>query len=114
MAEAYGWADLVVARAGALTVAELARPASARCWCLIPHAIDDHQTANARHFVATGAGMLMPQSELDPGRLAGELDRLLGDRAELAKLAANARRAARPDAAATLASVCVQLAEGRA
>jgi UDP-N-acetylglucosamine--N-acetylmuramyl-(pentapeptide) pyrophosphoryl-undecaprenol N-acetylglucosamine transferase len=114
MAEAYGWADLVVARAGALTVAELEAAGVGAVLVPFPHAIDDHQTANARHFVATGAGMLMPQSELDPGRLAGELDRLLGDRAELAKLAANARRAARPGAAATLASVCVQLAEGRA
>lgn len=65
MAEAYGWADLVMARAGALTVSELACAGLAALLVPYPYAVDDHQTANARYLTDAGAGWLCPQAQLD-------------------------------------------------
>jgi UDP-N-acetylglucosamine--N-acetylmuramyl-(pentapeptide) pyrophosphoryl-undecaprenol N-acetylglucosamine transferase len=113
MAEAYGWADLVVARAGALTVAELAAAGVGAVLIPFPYATDDHQTRNARHFVTGGAGVLLPESELDPNRLAQELERLLAERGRLIDLAERARAQALTGAAEKLAAVCVELAEGK-
>ena len=73
MAEAYGWADLVLARSGALTVAELAAAGVGAVLVPFPAAVDDHQTRNAAFLVDAGAATLLPQSELTAGRLAAEL-----------------------------------------
>src|SRR5256885_16456013 len=70
MAAAYAETDLVVCRAGATTVAEIAAAGVASVLIPYPHAVDDHQTANARFLAAAGAAVLMPQSELNPERLA--------------------------------------------
>ena len=70
MAGAYEWADLVICRAGALTVAELAAAGVASILVPFPHAVDDHQTANARFLANAGAAILLPQNELSAEKLA--------------------------------------------
>ena len=110
MAEAYAWADLVVCRSGALTISELAAAGVGAILVPFPQAVDDHQTANARYLLSAGAAVLIADRELTPERLASELTRLCADRAALLKMAANARRLARPQATAELAQACRELA----
>ena len=69
MAEAYAWADVVVCRAGALTVAELAAAGLAALFVPFPHAVDDHQTANAASLVSAGAAVILPEADLTPRTL---------------------------------------------
>jgi UDP-N-acetylglucosamine--N-acetylmuramyl-(pentapeptide) pyrophosphoryl-undecaprenol N-acetylglucosamine transferase len=114
MAAAYAWADLVVARAGALTLAELAAAGVGAVLVPFPHAIDDHQTANARYFAAAGAAVLLPQTELGPERLATELKTLFDDRRRIGEMAARSRSLLKADATAALAAACVALAGGAA
>jgi UDP-N-acetylglucosamine--N-acetylmuramyl-(pentapeptide) pyrophosphoryl-undecaprenol N-acetylglucosamine transferase len=111
MAAAYGWADVVVCRAGALTIAELAAAGLSAVLVPFPGAVDDHQTRNAGHFVAAGAGVLVPQAELSPVRLAAELAAYGSDRRLALERATRARALARPDATAAIAGVCLSLAE---
>ena len=106
MAGAYAWADLVVCRAGALTIAELAAAGVASILVPFPHAVDDHQTGNARFLSNAGAAILLPQAELTPERLA--LMRDMG-RTQLQQMAENARALAKPDATAAVAKACLQL-----
>jgi UDP-N-acetylglucosamine--N-acetylmuramyl-(pentapeptide) pyrophosphoryl-undecaprenol N-acetylglucosamine transferase len=113
MAEALGWADLVVCRAGALTIAELAAAGVGAVLVPYPHAVDDHQTHNARFLVDAGAAHLLGDAALTPEVLVRELRELGADRARLLAMAEAARRVARPDAAQQLLEAC-QAAEGRA
>lgn len=110
MAAAYADVDLVIARAGALTVAELA--ASGLGAVLVPFAaaVDDHQTKNAQALVAAGAAVLVPERDATPMRLAAVLDELLSDRARLVRMAQAARTLAKPDATARIADVCLEVA----
>ncbi len=108
MAGAYGWADLVICRAGALTVAELAAAGVASLLVPFPHAVDDHQTSNARFLSSAGAAILLPQSELTPERLA-EFRRV--PREQLLQMAEKARALARPDATLVVAKACEKLAK---
>jgi UDP-N-acetylglucosamine--N-acetylmuramyl-(pentapeptide) pyrophosphoryl-undecaprenol N-acetylglucosamine transferase len=108
MAGAYGWADLVVCRAGALTVAELAAAGVASIMVPFPHAVDDHQTGNARFLANAGAAILLPQSELTPERLA--LVRNMS-RDQLLQMAEKARELAKPDATAAVAAACKEIAK---
>lgn len=110
MASAYAWADLVVARAGALTVAELAACGVAALLVPYPYAIDDHQTKNAAQFVTAGAAVLIAESDLTPARLTAELRDLGRDRARLLRMAEHARLQAKPRAAQDLADACLELA----
>src|SRR4030095_13488551 len=73
MASAYGWADLAVCRAGALTIAELAAAGVPAVLVPFPAAVDDHQTRNAEYVVKAGAGVLMPEWSLTPVTLANKL-----------------------------------------
>jgi UDP-N-acetylglucosamine--N-acetylmuramyl-(pentapeptide) pyrophosphoryl-undecaprenol N-acetylglucosamine transferase len=109
MARAYAESDLVVCRAGALTVAELAAAGAASILVPFPHAVDDHQTLNARYLAEAGAAILLPQGELTPGRLA-ELIRSL-DRERLLAMAEAARALARPGATREVADICMELAQ---
>lgn len=109
MAAAYGWADLVICRAGALTVAELAAAGVGAILVPLPHAIDDHQTANARYLAERRAGLLMPQHEFDSARLANKLHELAMQPQELLAWARAARSLAMPDAAAQVAQACYSL-----
>lgn len=110
MAEAYAWADVVVCRAGALTVSELAIAGVPAVLVPLPHAADDHQTANARYLSDVGAAVLLPQTELSAERLAETLQELGEDRERLRDMARAARGRARPEAAETVAEHCLEVA----
>ena len=99
MATVYAAADLVVSRAGATTVAELAAVGVPAVLVPLPGAPGDHQTANARGLVAAGGAVLVDDAELDAARLVAEVDSLLEDPDRLEQMADAARSLARPDAA---------------
>lgn len=111
IAAAYAWADLVLCRAGALTVAELMAAGVASILVPYPSAVDDHQTRNAGFLVRAGAAELVAQRELDAGHLAHVLAR--AERGQLLEMAGAAHALARPAAAAMLADACIEAA-GRA
>jgi len=106
MANAYANADLVVCRAGALTVAELAAAGVPSILVPYPHAVDDHQTCNARYLSDAEAAILLPQSEMTASVLAEELTRLLSDRKLLAEMSLKAEALARPNATTHVVDVC--------
>ncbi|MDB6164122.1 MAG: murG [Xanthomonadaceae bacterium] len=114
MAAAYAWADLVVCRAGALTLAELCAAGVGSVLVPFPHAVDDHQTRNADYLVERNAAVLIPES----GRLAGELRttlaELASDPARRLAMAEAARQLARPDAAERVADVVLQASQAQA
>ncbi|MDR1350929.1 MAG: undecaprenyldiphospho-muramoylpentapeptide beta-N-acetylglucosaminyltransferase [Zoogloeaceae bacterium] len=99
MAGAYAWADLVICRAGALTIAELAIVGVPAILVPFPQAVDDHQTHNARFLTLAGGGILLPQDRLTPESVA-----LTGNysRSQLLEMAKKSRALARPDATATV------------
>ncbi|MBL8394227.1 MAG: undecaprenyldiphospho-muramoylpentapeptide beta-N-acetylglucosaminyltransferase [Candidatus Accumulibacter sp.] len=107
MAGAYEWADLVICRAGALTVAELAATGVASVLVPFPHAVDDHQTLNARFLSQAGAAALLSQERLTPESIS-ELRNY--PRHELQEMAEKARALAKPEATAELARMCEELA----
>jgi len=116
MEQAYGWADLVVCRAGALTVSELAAAGVASVLVPYPYAVDDHQTSNASQLVACGAAILMQQGEHLVERLVVLLTDLCAQggadtdppgRERLLQMAVAARGEARPDAAERVADICL-------
>jgi UDP-N-acetylglucosamine--N-acetylmuramyl-(pentapeptide) pyrophosphoryl-undecaprenol N-acetylglucosamine transferase len=108
MAKRYAEADLVICRAGAVTVAELSAGGMASILVPFPHAVDDHQTANARFLSERGAAILIQQRDLTPQKLA-ELIRSL-DRARLLDMAKRARAMGKPDAARVVAQRCMEIA----
>ncbi|MCP1326379.1 glycosyltransferase, partial [Halomonas sp. 707D4] len=108
MARAYDWADLVVCRSGALTVAELAAAAKPSLLVPFPFAVDDHQRINAEVLVKAGAARCAVQAELTDARLIHHLDELL-NRDTLVEMASRARRAARLEATERLAAGCLSL-----
>jgi UDP-N-acetylglucosamine--N-acetylmuramyl-(pentapeptide) pyrophosphoryl-undecaprenol N-acetylglucosamine transferase len=108
MARRYAEADVVVCRAGAITVAELSAGGVASVLVPFPHAVDDHQSANARFLSAQGAAVLMPQAELSPQSLAATLRAL--DRPRLLDMARKARALGKPEAAKLVAARCMELA----
>lgn len=110
MAEAYGWADLVLCRAGALTIAELAAAGVGAVLVPFPFAVDDHQTANARFLERDGAAQTVQQAELTAERLATLLRELLHDGDRLLRMAEAARRLAQVDAAEQVALACLEQA----
>lgn len=107
MAAAYDWADLIVCRAGALTIAELAAAAKPSVLVPFPHAVDDHQTLNARQLVDAGAARLMPQEKLSAASLAETLAALL-EPETLATMAVAARSEARLEAVERLVAGCME------
>lgn len=109
MEEAYLWADLVVCRAGALTIAELAVVGRPAILVPLPQAIDDHQTANARALTEVGGAVLMPQTELDGVRLATLVQGLVSAPEKLRAMAQASFEAAQPDAAQRVCDLCEEL-----
>jgi len=109
MASSYAEADLVICRAGAMTVAELAAAGMASVLVPFPHAVDDHQTANARFLADRGAAILLPQQKLNPQALASLIRAL--DRQALLAMAQKARALGKPDAARIVADRCAELAK---
>jgi UDP-N-acetylglucosamine--N-acetylmuramyl-(pentapeptide) pyrophosphoryl-undecaprenol N-acetylglucosamine transferase len=114
MAEAYGWADLVICRSGALTVCELAAVGVASILVPFPAAVDDHQTVNAAYLVDHGAALLIADRDLTPQRLCESLRRLCADRVPLLEMAMKARELAQPRATQDLAQACLRYAQGAA
>lgn len=110
LATAYGWADIVICRAGALTVSELAAVGVGSILVPFPAAVDDHQTRNAQYLVDVGAAVRIADRELEPQRLAAELERLCADRATLLRMAEAARSRGRPAATAELLDACLEAA----
>ena len=110
MAGAYAWADLVLCRAGALTVAELAAAGVASILVPFPHAVDDHQTANARFLTTAGGAILLPQKEMTPESVG-----LIRNytRGQLLQMAERARALAKPQAAQDVARMCEELCKER-
>jgi UDP-N-acetylglucosamine--N-acetylmuramyl-(pentapeptide) pyrophosphoryl-undecaprenol N-acetylglucosamine transferase len=108
MSRAYATADVVICRAGALTVSELAAAGIASVLVPFPAAVDDHQTFNARYLADQSAAVLLPQAELTPRKLA---DLLLGfTRGKLLDMANRARALGKPDAAQIVAEHCMAVA----
>jgi UDP-N-acetylglucosamine--N-acetylmuramyl-(pentapeptide) pyrophosphoryl-undecaprenol N-acetylglucosamine transferase len=108
MAQQYAKADVVICRAGALTIAELAAAGVASVLIPFPFAVDDHQTHNAKFLSEKGAAILLPQQELSAEKLAQLLCDL--SREKLLEMAQAARRLAKPDATAQVAKICMELA----
>jgi UDP-N-acetylglucosamine--N-acetylmuramyl-(pentapeptide) pyrophosphoryl-undecaprenol N-acetylglucosamine transferase len=108
MARRYAEADLVICRAGAVTIAELSAGGMASILVPFPHAVDDHQTANARFLAEKGAAILVPQREMTAEKLASLIGSL--DRAKLLDMAKKARALGKPDAAALVARRCMEIA----
>jgi UDP-N-acetylglucosamine--N-acetylmuramyl-(pentapeptide) pyrophosphoryl-undecaprenol N-acetylglucosamine transferase len=113
MASAYAWADLVVCRAGALTVAELCAVGLPALFVPYPGAVDDHQTANARPMANAGAAVIIDQSMLSAEVLAGQLRAWLSSRDELLVKAELAHRLDRPSALLRITELCLEQAGGR-
>ena len=112
MAAAYRWADIVLCRAGALTVAELTAAGVGSILVPLPHAIDDHQTGNARWLVENDAGVLLPQAQLNAEKLSHMLSDLNNDKAPLMAMAKAARSLAKNDADEQVAIACMEMANG--
>lgn len=108
MAAAYAWADLVICRSGALTVAELAAAGLAAVLVPFALAVDDHQTRNAEYLAEAGAAVILAQSGINPEMLAQVLTPLMSDRQKLLEMACAARRQALPDAAEKVVAACQQ------
>lgn len=105
IAEAYRWADVVVCRAGAMTVSELAVSGLPAVLVPFPFAIDNHQTANADYLVSAQAGVLLDQKQLTAAQLAEKLGYILSNRAAMATAA---KTRAKPEATETVADYCAQ------
>jgi len=110
MNDAYAWADLVVCRSGAITVSEIAAAGLASILVPFPHAVDDHQTANARYLTDNGAGVLAPQASTDSNRMAEIIREILNSPERLASMASAAAELAIPDATERVAIHCLELA----
>lgn len=110
MAAAYGWADLVICRSGALTVSELAAAGVASLLIPYPFAVDDHQTRNGEYLSSTGAALLVQQNSLNETDLAKLLKDKLIDRAVLKSMAVKARNLAMTDATEKLVKRCMEVA----
>jgi len=110
MAAAYSWADVVICRAGALTIAEIAAAGIASILVPYPHAVDDHQTANARYLTESGAAVLLPQTDFTLDKVRVLLTEFCNAREKLLKMARKARSLAMPEATRTVADVCLEVA----
>ncbi len=108
MAQAYAWADVLICRAGAMTIAELAAAGVAAILVPYPYAVDDHQTANAKFLSDRDAAVLVPQAEFDAVRVAELLAGFAANRELLLKMAINARACAVSDATETVARLCLE------
>ncbi len=108
MAEMYAWADIVICRAGALTVAELACVGVASILVPFPYAVDDHQTYNAQYLSDAGAAKLIQQTEFNVQKASEMLSGLT--REICLEMAIKAKQLAKPEATATVAKICMGLA----
>ncbi|MBV1915205.1 MAG: undecaprenyldiphospho-muramoylpentapeptide beta-N-acetylglucosaminyltransferase [Pseudomonadales bacterium] len=111
MAEAYGWADLVVCRSGALTVAELAAVGVGSILVPYPSAVDDHQTKNADYLASVGAALIVQQQDLNKESLGELIDQFCTEPQQLIEMANKARSVAKPDAVHQVENYCLELVQ---
>jgi UDP-N-acetylglucosamine--N-acetylmuramyl-(pentapeptide) pyrophosphoryl-undecaprenol N-acetylglucosamine transferase len=111
MSAAYQWADVAVCRSGAMTVSELMAAGLPAVLIPFPHAIDDHQTVNARYLADVKAAILLPQAELTAPRLAQELKQLIDSPALLVQMSQQAHSLAKTNAASEVAGICMNWAK---
>lgn len=109
MAQAFEWADMIICRAGALTISEIAVVGVPAILVPFPHAVDDHQTQNARYLSAAGAAVLIPQERLNADCLYKELVKLMQDKKLRIKMAKKAKELARESAAEIVAEQCLEI-----
>lgn len=109
---AYGWADLVICRAGALTVSEISSAGVAAVFIPYPYAIDDHQAKNAQYLVEKNAALVIDEEELNVEKLKQLFTETLTNKQQLVKMAVNAREASVSDAAENVAAKCMELING--
>lgn len=107
----FNWANLIVCRSGASSVAELAAAGKASILIPFPQAADDHQTRNAEAMASRGAAVLLPQNETDGKKLAESISKLEMDRPRLREMAASSRRLARPDSTERILGLMEELFE---
>lgn len=110
MAEAYEWADLIICRSGALTIAEVSAAGLASILIPYPYAVDDHQTANGRYLSDNDAAIMMQQTAFNKESLSTALETLFSDRQKLVEMSKKARALAKPHATAEVAAICAELA----
>ena len=108
MAAMYSWADIVICRAGALTIAELSAAGVASVLVPFPHAVDDHQTSNASYLSDAGAAILISQTTFTADKLARLIQNL--SREQCLSMAIKARALGKPEATASVANICMELA----
>lgn len=111
MASAYQWADVVICRAGALTVSELAMAAKPAIFVPLPHAVDDHQTKNAMYLVNCGAAKLIAQKEFNGTTLGQMLNSLFISDKVVQQMSKAAHNAAHADATNHVAQTCIEVAQ---
>ena len=111
MAGAFAWCDLVICRAGAMSVAEVCAAGVAAILVPYPHAVNDHQTANAAYLHSRAAARLVPQQDFIRGHWLETLGHWQRRRTELVEMAEAARRLARPEAALAVAQACMEAAD---
>ena len=109
MDAAYSWADIVICRAGALTVSEIAAAGKMALFVPFPHAVDDHQTANAQFLVAAEAALLMPQGQFNQAAIVDALKPYLVSPKLIDQMALRAKALATIDATAHVAQHCEQV-----
>jgi len=112
MTSAFAWADLVVSRAGALTVSEITAAGVAAILIPFPFAIDDHQTKNAQWLAQNDAAIVKSQDELTPELMNKLLCELSSNRERLCELACRARHLAHPESAHSVANICQEIVSG--
>jgi UDP-N-acetylglucosamine--N-acetylmuramyl-(pentapeptide) pyrophosphoryl-undecaprenol N-acetylglucosamine transferase len=108
-AQAFADADLIVCRAGASTVTEIAAVGAAALFVPYPHAVDDHQTTNARFLADAGGAWLVPQTEMTPQMLAHKLQTV--QREQLINMGRKAKHMEKTNAVAAVVAACEQLAK---
>jgi len=108
MAGMYSWADIVICRSGALTIAELSAAGVASVLVPFPHAVDDHQTSNAHYLADAGAAILIPQNAFNADKLASFFQEL--NREQCLDMSIKARTLGKPEATASVANICMELA----
>jgi UDP-N-acetylglucosamine--N-acetylmuramyl-(pentapeptide) pyrophosphoryl-undecaprenol N-acetylglucosamine transferase len=111
MASAYQWADIVICRAGALTVSELAMAAKPAVFIPLPHAVDDHQTKNAMYLVSCGAAKLILQKDFNGTTLGQMLNSLFRTDKVIQSMSKAAHDAAHADATSKVAQICQSLVQ---
>ena len=107
MGKAYSWADLVLCRSGAMTIAELCVSGVASILVPYPFAIDDHQTVNARYLSDRGCALLIPESELDDARLANSICEIFNTPGRLLEMSTLTKQQAAPWSTRDVAELCM-------